>query len=1052
MLSGRFCQSAVLTLVLTIGVPFVSADTGDGAKPARPETTVAADGDKTPPMPVDFVRDVWPILEARCFSCHGEDAQEGQLRLDARRIVFHGGVSGPAVVPGKSAQSLLVARIIGQGDKDRMPLDDDPLTPQQIAVIRAWIDQGAKWPADVGSPAAPPKRHWAYIKPQRPAVPVVKNRAWVRNPIDAFILARLEREGLSPSAEADRETLLRRVTLDLTGLPPTIEEIEAFLADRQPGAYERVVDRLLASPAYGERWAVPWLDAARFADSNGYQRDGRRENWAFRDWVIDAFNADMPFDRFTIEQIAGDLLPDATLETRIATGFHRNTMANVEAGTDPEEEHVLAVLDRVNTTGTVWLGTSIECGQCHNHKYDPFTQEDYYRLYAFFNNTEKEIETNGSAREFVGPKIDLPLTPEAQRKRRMLNRQIADLKQQVERLTAELESRQAEWERETLASLGESSWQVLQPTSWESLEGGSLRKLSDGSLLAGGNFPPTDIYEVTTETSLTGITAFRVEVLTDPSLPDGGPGRVKPGNFILSEFRVEAARSGNPEDFAPVRLVRAMADFSQKKWPVEAAIDGNRKTGWAIAPQFGKGHYAVFVAAEPVGFDGGTVLRFTLDQQYGNSRTIGRFQLLATTADPSDLGMPAHIRNILATAAEKRDKRQEQQLREFYLGQFEELTALKNKLKGAQDQLAAIRPATTLVMKELPQPRTTRMFIRGNFLTPGKPVEPGTPRVLHPMPPDPQPNRLTLARWLVSAENPLTPRVIINRQWAEFFGRGIVPSVEEFGSQGDPPTHPELLDWLATEFLHRGWSLKAMHRLIVTSATYRQSSHVTPELLKRDPYNTLYARGPRLRLKAEFIRDQALAAAGLLSDRMHGPPVFPYQPPGVWNHIGRASNVWTTSSGENLYRRGLYVYWRRTVPYPSFVNFDAPSREACTVKRSVSNTPLQALTLLNDPVYFEAAVALAGRLLTEPPSDATTEERAVYGFRLVTGRTPSSPEVQVLVHRYEDELGRYRKEPAKARQVVSHGPNPPGVDALELAAWTHVANVLLNLDETITRE
>ena len=842
---------------------------------------------------VDFARDVFPILARHCFDCHGSDVQEGQLRLDARATALAGGVSGRSIHPGHGDRSLLIQRLTTEDEAERMPQGGESLSPPEIAAIRSWIDGGAEWPDGIGAAAAARERHWAYVPPVRPAVPVVQQQTWPRSPVDAFILDRLEAASLSPSAPAARERLLRRVTFDLTGLPPSVEELDDFLADGSPDAWEKAVDRLLASPRYGERWAVPWLDAARYADSNGYQRDGRREAWAWRDWVIHALNADVPFDRFTLEQIAGDLLPGASLEQRIATGFHRNTMANVEAGTDPEEEHVLAVIDRVNTTGTVWLGTTLECAQCHNHKYDPFSQREYYQLYAFFNNTAQEIESDGSTREFTGPLIELPLAPDRRQQRERLAARIAEMKGEIEAAAAHLEAGQSEWELE----------------------------------LAGSSEPPA--------------------------------------------------------------------------------------------------------------------------------------------------GVPANILKIVAIASDERSDKQQRALREFYLAQTPEMKQLQARLKKLEASHVGLAPDTTLVMQELDEPRTTHMFQRGDFLQPGDAVEPGTPRMLHPLPPgDARPDRIALARWLVDSRNPLTARVTANRQWAQLFGRGIVETLEDFGTQGERPTHPELLDWLAVEF--RGqepgagddtsrvpasdppasplpWSLKRLHRLLVTSATYRQSAGVTPDLLRRDPYNALYSRGPRNRLPAEFVRDNALAIAGLLSQKLHGPPVFPYQPPGVWNHTGRASNVWPTSTGDDQHRRGLYVYWRRTVPYPSFVNFDAPSREACTVQRSRSNTPLQALTLLNDPAYFEAAVALAERMLAELSPGATPAERVEWAFRRATSRKPNPAEIEILAERLESEADRYRQDPAAVKRLLGDQPVPESSTAAELAGCVHVANVLLNLDEVISR-
>ncbi|MCH7989527.1 MAG: DUF1549 domain-containing protein [Planctomycetes bacterium] len=726
---------------------------------------------------IDFVKDIEPILAKHCYDCHGPDTAEGQLRLDAKKIVFKGGVNGPSIVRGKSQKSLLFKRIAGSDDGEQMPLDTDPLSKDQIELIRKWIDQRAPWPDEVGAQVASIEKHWAYVKPVQPKQPNVKNPLWVRNAIDAFVSARLEKEGMSPSPEAETLRLLRRVTIDLIGISPTLEEINNFVDDKSPDAYEKAVDRLLASPKYGERWAIPWLDAARYADSNGYQRDGRREYWAFRDWVIRALNDDMPFDQFTIEQIAGDLLPNATKSQIIATGFHRGTMANVEAGTDPEEEYVLATIDRVNTTGTVWLGTSIECGQCHSHKYDPFSQKEYYQLYAFFNNTQKEIQSTGSSRQFIGPKISLDLDSKQQKQKQRLKADLGRLKKQEKQLTKLLKADQPMWEQ-TLAASESSGWKVLEPETYESLEGAALKKRSDNSLLATGNFPGTDIYQITTTTDLQNITAFRIEILTDPTLPDGGPGRAKPGNFILSEFQVEVASVETPDQFQPVTLTDATADYSQPKWPVKNAIDGKRKTGWAIGKQFGQGHHAVFIAETKVGFAKGTRLRFTLDQQYGNARTIGCFQLLATSGNPGMLGVPEAIRKLAVTPADKRNNKQKKKLSDFFLSQSKNYKQLQTRIKQAQTAYDKIQPPTSLVMKELEKPRMTRIFKRGDFLNPGDPVQPGTPASLHPFPNEAPKNRLGLAQWLVDKENPLTARVIVNRHWAEFFGRGIVETVE----------------------------------------------------------------------------------------------------------------------------------------------------------------------------------------------------------------------------------------------------------------------------------
>ncbi|MCS7166719.1 MAG: PSD1 and planctomycete cytochrome C domain-containing protein [Gemmatales bacterium] len=749
-----------------------------------------------------FNWDVRPILSNRCFKCHGPDLQKGDLDLHNRDKALRGGKSGqPAIVPGKSDASELIRRVISSDKSYRMPRGADPLPEHEIAILRAWIDAGAVY-----------EEHWAFVPPRRPPLPPVRNPDWVRNPIDQLVLARMEQVGLSPSPPADKAVLARRVALDLTGLPPTLEELDAFLSDHRPDAYERYVERLLASPHYGEHQARYWLDLARYADTNGYEADYRRSIWPYRDWVIDAFNRNLPFDQFTLEQLAGDLLPNATLQQRIATGFHRNTLVNTEGGTDDEEFRVAAVVDRVNTTMTVWMGLTFGCAQCHNHKYDPFTTREYYQMFAFFNNTA-----------------------------------------------------------------------------------------------------------------------------------DGG-------------------RSNDPQ-----------LTF----WP------------------------------EPVAREREAILGRLLPQ-------------LAQLAHPWPLVAAARLKPVLrATEADRK-------------------------------KLASLQPAVTLVMQELPQPRETHILIRGELRNRGEKVEPATPAKLHPFPADAPRNRLGLARWLVDRRNPLTARVIMNRVWGQYWGRPLVETSSDFGYQGDPPIYQELLDWLAVEFMDSGWNLKHMHKLIVTSNTYRQSSRLTPFLKERDPENRYFARGPRFRMDAEMLRDNALAISGLLVRKIGGPSVFPYQPEGIWFNP-YSSDRWVMSTGGDQYRRGLYTFWRRTAHYPSFAMFDAPSREVCCDKRPRTNTPLQALVTLNDPAFFHAAIALGLRLTTE--CSGTPQERATYGFRLCVARQPSPEEIQPLVALYHASREKYQRQPEAARKLVE-GPEiktTPPADVVEWAAWTVVANVLLNLDETLCK-
>ncbi len=857
-----------------------------------------SDRPKLPPpaeRQVDFARDIQPILAERCNHCHGPDEQQGYLRLDAKAIVLRGGVSGPLFEPGKSEASLLVHRIVGLGAEKRMPLDDDPLTGEQIGLIRGWIDQGAKWPDGVGSAATEVTKHWAYVAPKVRPTPQVRDAAWPRSPIDAFILARLEKEGLAPSPPADRERLARRVSLDLVGVPPSVAEVDAFVADDRPDAYERVVDRLVSSPRYGERWATPWLDAARYADSNGYQRDGHRTIWPYRDWVIRALNADLPFDQFTIEQLAGDLLPAATFDQQIATGFHRCTTVNVEAGTDEEENRTTQVIDRVNVTGTVWLGTTLECCQCHNHKYDPFTQRDYYRFFAYFNNSPKETfqRTKGSAAlDFGGPELAVPEADDARERRESLATRRKEIETEIEQCLADPADGLAAWEQQM-----------------------------------------------------------------------------------------------------------ADADNSEK------------------------------------------------------------------------VELPANVRRILAIDSEKRNKPQRDLLRTHYIGQHPEAKKMKAEITELDETLAALAPPKSLVMSELPEPRMTMIFRRGNFLDPGEVVAAGTPRMLPgasaTMPSSDNQsegqqaasrlsNRVDLAKWLVDPANPLTARVQVNRAWAQFFGRGIVASEEDFGTQCDPPTHPDLLDWLAIDLRDHGWSLKRTHRRIVQSATYQQSSKFRSDLAAKDPDNLLLARGPRLRMTAEQVRDSALAAAGLLSSKLHGPPVYPPQPEGFWRVTGLVDNKYRTSQGEDAWRRGLYTVRRRSAPYPSFASFDAPDRSACTVKRPRSNTPLQALALQNDPVYVEAARALTDHMLLTD-ADASTrhqrenDARPVLIFRTVLSRRPTAAELDHLRVLLSDAKARYAADDASAQQLLGDHPLPPDVAAAQWAAWFNVAHVLLNLDEAITK-
>ena len=995
---------------------------------------------------VDFARDVQPILEKHCVECHGPRKARGRLRLDLKSAAFKGGMTGPAVVAHKSDDSLLLRRVRGLDGEDRMPLDEEPLTDAQIAVLDRWVAQGAVWP-DAGAAIASAESpgHWAYEAPARPPLPRVSRTDWARTPIDAFILARLEKEGLAPSPEASKAALLRRVSLDLVGLPPTPAEVDAFVADSHPDAYERVVDRLLASPHYGERWARPWLDLARYADSNGYEKDRLRTMWKYRDWVIQALNDDMPFDRFTVEQIAGDMLPGATTDQLIASGFHRNTLLNQEGGIDVEEARWEALVDRVNTTSTVWLGSTVACAQCHNHKYDPFSQNDYYRLLAFFDNVEYTVVGKLGEDRFIDePQIDLP-TPEQTAKRKAIAEELASLKVRLESPGPDIDAQQPAWEERQKSAVSE--WTTLTPAV-TTASAATLTVQPDGSIVASGTHRSPEQYKIDVVLPAGTLTGLRIEALPDPSLPKGGPGRDHYGNFVLTTLAVHNRDTSAAVTFSDLKVDDGNgADAKALIHPVERSYQRDLPAGWAIDATRDAARVArqlVLVPQAPIVLASATPVTVTLGFDSGNvGQAIGRFRLSATSAaSPFDVvAVRARTRPLLTVPAAARSPEQAQLVRTEFRGQIAALAPVRDRIAALEKDLRALGIVTALVMKEKPsfERPSTPFRERGAFMSPGRRVFAGTPDVLPPIGADEMPNRLGLARWLVSADNPLTTRVTVNRAWEQFFGRGLVETSEDFGTQGAAPSHPELLDWLATEFVRSGWKQKALHKLIVMSATYRQDAAATPALLEKDPYNRLLARGPRFRMEAEMVRDVTLSVSGLLSPKVGGPSVFPTQPDGIWDNP-YSTEKWILSTGEDRHRRGLYTFIRRTSPYPAFMTFDATSREFCTVRRVRTNTPLQALTGLNDEAFFEAARALASRVLREAPP--STSGRAAYAFRLVTGREASAAEVARVEQSFKRQLSHYRARPADAAKVA---------DEAESAAWTLVANALLNLDEVLTR-
>jgi len=1014
------------------------------------------------PATVDFATQIQPILESQCYECHGEKKGRGKLRLHVRDLALKGGATGPLLVPGDSARSYLLQRILGEGGEDRMPLDEDPLTPEQTALVRAWIEQGAVWPAASGTAAAQAvQEHWAYVAPKKAPLPAVSNEAWARTAVDRFVLARLDAERLQPSHETSKAALLRRVSLDLTGLPPTIAELDAFAADARPDAYERVVDRLLASPHFGERWARLWLDLARYADSNGHEKDRLRSMWPYRDWVIDAFNADMPFDRFTTEQIAGDMLPGATRAQRIASGFHRNAMTNEEGGVDPDEALYEVLLDRVNTTATVWLGSTLACAQCHNHKYDPFSQKDYFKLMAFFANPAYRSETFGDGTRYFEGVLDLA-TPEQDAQRNALRAQLKAAEDTLAKDTPERAGAQAGWEAE-VRDAGRA-WTTLVPSHVTATNGTALAVSEDGSVLASGPNPKTTTYTIETTTSDGSINGLRLEALLDPSLPRQGPGRDPYGHFRLTRIEVFAAPAADPSRRTRVEFTVVKGDGNvsrgelteitteaptayarlSRAWVVDAVRDG-----WRVPFQL------VLVPTRPIVNPGGTVLTIALGHEDGTlGQGLGRFRLSATTSkDPLRVvAVNARTRAVLDLPPAARSSAQARDLATQFREQSSRFANERKEIARLKKAIEDLKLPTTLVMEEKPsyERPATPLRERGAFTSPGEKVYANTPSVLPPMGEDLPPNRLGLARWLANRDNPLTARVMVNRLWEALYGRGLVETSEDFGTMGSLPSHPELLDWLAVDFMEQGWSVKRLLRTLVLSSTYRQDSTVPPVLQARDPYNRLFARGPRFRMEAEMIRDVAVAASGQLSPKVGGPSVFPSQPPNIWDNPYDNSR-WIESTGQDRVRRSLYTFHRRTAPYPMFTTFDGTSREVCTVRRVRTNTPLQALATLNDTGFFEHARALAARVLAEA-SPSTIEARLTLGFRLVTSRAPTAEELARLRAFHGQARDRYAAAPAEAVEALGLPPGTkPTADQLDVAAWTMVGNVLLNLDETVTK-
>ena len=1247
--------------------------------------SASAEHHETAQVNINYNLDIRPILSNNCYACHGPDAKSRQanLRIDTKAGAFSEPSGYPVIVPGKPEESELHLRVISNDDNYRMPPADfnKTLTPEEIEAITQWIREGAKW-----------EEHWAFTTPVRPTPPDIKNGDWVRNPIDTFILSRLEKEDLQPASEADKRTLIRRLSFDLTGLPPTREEIHQFLTDDSPDAYEKVIDAFMAKPEYGEHLARFWLDVARYGDTHGLHLDNYREMWPYRDWVIKAFNKNMPFDQFTTEQLAGDLLPEPTIEQKIATGFNRCHVTTSEGGSIDEEYYVQYAIDRADTTSTVWMGLTVGCAQCHDHKYDPITQKEFYQLYAYFNNiTEKAMDGN---RKDSPPVVKLP-TPEQEAELAAFDEQIAELDAQTKSPIPEIDATQVAWENRI------PHWTTLKPTSLYSKGSATLEVLEDNSILASGTNPEQEIYEVIAEVPPGKWSAVRLEGLTHESLPKGGVGRSDNSNVVLTDFALfmappaenseapsetestdtEAnaetqAETGSTVDADPeaqaentpvaeadaetqtdsdsastseesaanetestdtddpwtrIQVVHAWADHEQALGEnnldgvVANAIDAKPETGWALDRR-GENRQAIFLVAAPFGMEGGR-LKIRLKHEYDlRQKQLGRFRLALTdvttiypigskitsgdwhaagpfTAAHGNLAfykvyepetkdvnigdtfevngktikwekqthwvdeqvhndivgensatylfrniasvtqqkaflyigsndalkvwmngtellaknvqrdaavdqeqmqvdlkpgnntlllkvvnysgpsgfyfhiesappmVPANIVDIAGMPRGERETAQTAQIRDYYRKNitldktvnentkraFADLRTLFADLSEVQGKWNTLDASltTTLVMQEREEPRGAYVLARGEYEHREEQVYPQTPAVLPPIPEEAASNRLGFAKWLLLPEHPLTARVTINRFWQNVFGTGIVKTSEDFGTQGTPPVHPELLDWLATEFVASGWDVQAVLKLMLTSATYRQSAQVTLKKLERDADNALLSRGPRYRLDAEIVRDNALALSGLLHTKIGGPSVKPPQPDGLWKAVGfTGSNTDTfvkDTGADKIYRRSLYTFWKRTAPPPQMNILDAPSREACTIRRERTNTPMQALMLMNDPQFFEAARALAEHTIKD--GGETPEARIAYIFEMATARLPKPKEEALLLKTFQAHYQELEADPEAAKALIAVGESTPDetLDAVEVAAWTMIANLILNLDEVLNK-
>ena len=1012
-------------------------------------------GDFCQAADVDFSRDIRPLLSDKCFRCHGPD--EGNRQADLRLDVRSDAVAAGAIKPHNPKSSELLNRITSDDPNVRMPppSTEKVISEEETELLRTWIQEGAEY-----------FRHWAFVSPERPQLPSVRNSDWIRNPIDQFVLAKLEAQKMSPSAAADRVTLMRRLSLDLLGLPPSPASVDAFVADTRDAPAQYLVEQMLKSEHFGERWGRWWLDAARYADSDGYEKDKQRTVWFYRDWVIAAMNDDLPYDDFVIQQIAGDLLPDAGQSELVATGFLRNSMVNEEGGADPEQFRVEGMFDRMDAIGKSILGITTQCAQCHTHKYDPLSQREYYQMFAALNDFHEATAT--------------VFTPSQNQQRQHVLNGIVEIEADMKRRIPDWKDRLSKWTKHETGKLVD--WQTVIPTD-RPYSGQKFRMLDDGSIISESYAPTKANDTFSLRTTAENLTAFRLDVLTHPQLPRGGPGRSVSGTGALTSFEVSIAPVDAPDQQQEIKLVRAWADVNpahsdlpliyrekdadndtRVTGPIQYAIDGDNKTAWTTDNGPGRRNqncHAVFFPEHPVSATGEVILSFTLRQRHGGWNSddnqnylLGRYRFSVTESDTAEESkLPSLIETVLQIPEPERTVEQNNQLFSYWRSTVSEFADDNAKIEKLWQRFPETE--SQLVVRSRSTDRPTHILTRGDFLNPGEQVTSGTPAFLHAFPKSNEPDRLRFAKWLVSDEAPTTARVIVNRIWQSYFGRGIVSTPEDFGFQSPGPTHPQLIDWLAVELMENQWSLKHIHRLIVNSATYRQTSDGSPEQRHQDPYNELIGRAPRTRVDAEAVRDIALTASGLLNRATGGPSVYPPAPRFLFERpASYGPKHWHLSTNQQQYRRSLYIHGYRSAPYPTMQLFDAPKGDTSCVRRQRSNTPLQALVLLNEPQFVECAQAMASRVLQE--SDPQDSQRLSYAHRLCVSRSPTKPELQILQTLLDQQRTRISANEIDVDKLISGLPGTERqlttAETKELAPWVVVCRAILNLDETITKQ